>query len=220
MQELERMINIYHIAFIVFLVLTIVCLAASVVLFFVFHIRDIFDMRTGRGAKKKIQKMKELNDQTGRLRPEVVANTPVHLSPEERVSAPVTEKRTGSSSQQTVPVMPQGSSGTTQRNRTTADSDRNGSQETTLLSDMGSQETTLLSDMGSQETMVLTEQGTKEASSQEEHKTQKNVSRAGEPETTTLTPHQEEDMQNNQKTLPGAFQIEKEILWVHTDEIL
>lgn len=68
MQELERLINIYHMAFIVFLILAILFFIISVILFFRFNIRGIFDMKTGRGARKTIQKMEELNAQTGKLR--------------------------------------------------------------------------------------------------------------------------------------------------------
>ena len=59
MQELEQLIKIYHAAFIAFLVLAVVFFVTSVILFFKFNIRGIFDMKTGRGARKTIQKMKE-----------------------------------------------------------------------------------------------------------------------------------------------------------------
>lgn len=158
MQELERMIKIYHTAFIVFLILTILFLVVSIVLFFRFNIRGIFDMRTGRGARKTIQKMQEINAQTGKLRQDVVTHTPVNLQGAERISAPPTEKRIKEA------------------------------QETTLLTDQGSQETTLLHDYN--ETTVLSSEMTKE------------------------TPQPES------KKLPGAFKIEKEIIWIHTEEML
>lgn len=169
MQELERMIKIYHTAFIVFLILTILFMVVSVVLFFRFNIRGIFDMRTGRGARKTIQKMQEINAQTGKLRQDVVTHTPVNLQGAERISAPPTEKRI-KEAQETEALSNQGS------------------QETTLLSDQGSQETTLLHDYN--ETTVLSSELTKE------------------------TPQPES------KKLPGAFKIEKEIIWIHTEEML
>lgn len=175
MQELERMINIYHIAFIVFLIMTIVFLVVSVILFFRFNIRGIFDMRTGRGARKTIQKMQEINDQTGKLRQEVVTNTPVKLPPEERIAAPSTEKR--------------------MRNSYTEED----SQKNELLTDQGAQETTLLSEQGSQETILLHEYN----------------------ETTVLSQNRTEDIPQLEKIkLPGAFKIEKEIMWIHTEEML
>lgn len=137
MQELERMISIYHAAFITFLILTVVFFIVSVILFFRFNIRGIFDMRTGRGAKKTIQKMQELNDQTGKLRQDIITNTPVSLSPSQRISAPPTEDRV-------------------------------------IVSD----------DCGATE--ILTEI----------------------------------DPQPGKVDLPGAFKIEKEIMWVHTQEVL
>lgn len=169
MQELERMIKIYHTAFIVFLILTILFLVVSVVLFFRFNIRGIFDMRTGRGARKTIQKMQEINAQTGKLRQDVVTHTPVNLQGAERISAPPTEKRI-KEAQETEALSNQGS------------------QETALLSNQGSQETTLLHDYN--ETTVLSSELTKE------------------------TPQPES------KKLPGAFKIEKEIIWIHTEEML
>ncbi|MDD2980446.1 MAG: hypothetical protein PHN80_10780 [Hespellia sp.] len=92
MQQLEQMINIYHTAFIVSLILFIVFLAVTIFLFFFFDIRKIFDIRTGRGAKRKIQKMEEINAQTGKLRQDMVGQTPSVLSPEERITYPVTSK--------------------------------------------------------------------------------------------------------------------------------
>lgn len=72
MQKLEQMINIYHTAFIIFLVLTILFLLLSVFLFFKLNIREIYDLRTGRGARRKIQEMEEINERTGKLREDVV----------------------------------------------------------------------------------------------------------------------------------------------------
>lgn len=171
MQELERMIKIYHIAFIVFLILTIVFLLLSVILFFRFNIRGIFDMRTGRGAKRTIQKMQELNDQTGKLREDVVNYTASRLASEDRIQLPpITQK-------ETKPLARPGSYG-------------DGSQETTLLhGGDGSQETTLLyGGDNSQETTVLS---------------------------------QNQNIQQPVKLdLPGAFKIEKELMWINTKEIL
>lgn len=179
MQELERMISIYHIAFIVFLILTIVFLVTSVILFFRFNIRGIFDMRTGRGARRTIQKMEELNAQTGKLRQEVITNTPISLSPQERISAPVTEKRTGNTF---------GQAASTGNVQVRSPAEAEGAQETELLNDFGAQETTLLHDFN---------------------------------ETTVLSSELIQDTPQPEKLkLPGAFRIEKEIMWIHTEEKL
>lgn len=172
MQELERMISIYHVAFIIFLILTIVFLVVSVVLFFRFDIRGIFDMRTGRGARKTIQKMQELNDQTGKLRQDVITNTPVNLSPKDRIAPPPTEKRLVSVQED--------------------------SQKTELLSGQTAAGQSLVEE-GSQETTLLHDYN----------------------ETTVLSQGQMVDApQPAKKNLPGAFNIDKEIMWVHTDEII
>lgn len=197
MQELEKMINIYHTAFIVFLILTIVFLVVSIVLFFVFNIPSIFDMKTGRGAKRKIREMKELNDQTGKLRQDVAANTPVRLAAEERISAPPTEKRRNVFHDQERPA---------QNVQTQASSYQEKSQANIDSYSEGSQETTLLSE-GSQETMLLSEQGTTLLDTYNE--------------ITILSSDQTMDIpQSEQKKLPGAFKIDKEIIWIHTEEML
>lgn len=163
MQELERMINIYHTAFLIFLILTIVFLFVSVFLFFKFDIRGIFDLRSGRGARKTIQKMQELNDQTGKLRESPVTATPAGLSGEERIAAPPTEKKDASSHEED-------------------------SQQTELLSQQCGQRDTVCEAVD---------------------------------ETTLLSSGQMQDIsQPEKRKLPGMFKIEKEIMWVHTEEVL
>lgn len=92
MQETEKIISLYHTGFIVCLVLFILFLLVTVLLFFRFDIRNVIDLRTGRGAKKTIQKMEEINAKTGKLRQEMTAQTPSVLRPEERVILPPTEE--------------------------------------------------------------------------------------------------------------------------------
>lgn len=158
MQELETMISIYHAAFITFLILAILFLVISIILFFRFDIRGIFDMKTGRGARKAIQKMQELNDQTGKLRQESVTAGRSEMPPQDRISAPPTEKR------------------------------QEDSQKTDILVNEESQETALLSECN---------------------------------ETTILSSNEVQEVPQPEKIkLPGAFKIEKEIMWVHTEERL
>lgn len=95
MQELERMISIYHTAFVVSLVLAILFFAVSVVLFFRFDIRKIFDMRTGRAEKRTIREMEELNAQTGKLRPDMKPYTSNKLKIEDRITYPITTEIQG-----------------------------------------------------------------------------------------------------------------------------
>ena len=280
MQELERTINICHTAFIVFLILAIVFLAVSVIFFFWFNIRGIYDMRTGRGARKTIQKIQELNDQTGKLREDIVANTPVSLLPENRIVAPPV-KETGAGktergyqaqdtgdmrhSRETWNSYAKGSQETAlpggEGSQETALSGGEGSQETALLGGEGSQETALLGGEGSQETALSGRDGSqetmllgaetgrthladgsqetmllrgdglkenealaavKEASGYAESAEQRTERRLSYGETTVLAACQIQDNPNPARTtdLPGTFKIEKEIMWIHTEEML
>ena len=63
----ESLIGLYHSGFIICLAFAILFFIVSVVLFFVFHIKEIFDMKTGRAQKKKIDEMEKENALTGRL---------------------------------------------------------------------------------------------------------------------------------------------------------
>ena len=67
MQETEQLISLYHTAFIVFLILTIVFALISVLIFFQFRIKDVFDFKTGRGQKRTIRQMEEENAKTGKI---------------------------------------------------------------------------------------------------------------------------------------------------------
>ena len=55
-------------SFIVCLVLGIVCLALAVLFFFLFDIPNVYLVKTGKGARRTIKKMEEINAETGRLR--------------------------------------------------------------------------------------------------------------------------------------------------------
>ena len=68
MQETEQLIAIYHTGFIICLCLTILFAVLSVVIFFRFKIRRVFDFLTGRAQKRTIRQMEEENAQTGKLR--------------------------------------------------------------------------------------------------------------------------------------------------------
>lgn len=160
MQELERMIKIYHTAFVICLVLGILFLLAAIFMFFKFDIKKIVDMRTGRGAKRTIQKMEEINARTGKLRQDMVPHTPLRLNPDERITYPVTTAN---------PTTP----------KPEADSRK--------MESGGNEETTMLYQ---------------------------------ESETTVLSENMTKETQQRKSELPGAFKIEKEIIWVHTKEIL
>ena len=62
MQETEQLITLYHTGFIIFLILTILFAALSVLLFFLFKIRRVFDYLTGRAEKDRVfRQMEEEN---------------------------------------------------------------------------------------------------------------------------------------------------------------
>ena len=65
---MEQAANIFNIAFIAVLVMGIVFLIISVVLFFVFDIKTIYSIRSGRAEAKAIKEMSQANAQSGRLR--------------------------------------------------------------------------------------------------------------------------------------------------------
>lgn len=210
MQKLEQMINIYHTAFIIFLVLTILFLLLSIFLFFKLNIREIYDMRTGRGARRKIQEMEEINERTGKLRDEVVQKNydepeydimPQSKSePLQEIKHKVTYQDGGraAASVDRSPVV-EGVSGMEDTSLL------NDESATTLLSDESA--TTLLSDdsqtpllSGESETAVL---GNHELTETEE---------SSQLESGLVSEEKEEKV--------GTFNIEKEIMLIHTDEIL
>lgn len=210
MQKLEQMINIYHTAFIIFLVLTILFLLLSIFLFFKLNIREIYDMRTGRGARRKIQEMEEINERTGKLRDEVVQKNydepeydimPQSKSePLQEIKHKVTYQDGGraAASVDRSPVV-EGVSGMEDTSLL------NDESATTLLSDESA--TTLLSDdsqtpllSGESETAVL---GNHELTETEE---------SNQLESGLVSEEKEEKV--------GTFNIEKEIMLIHTDEIL
>lgn len=67
MNDTQNLINIFETGFIICLAFCILFFIISVVLFFVFDIKTIFSIRTGRAQKKKIGEMTQQNELTGRL---------------------------------------------------------------------------------------------------------------------------------------------------------
>lgn len=193
MQELERMIKIYHTAFVICLVLGILFLIIAVFMFFKFDIKKIVDMRTGRGAKKTIQKMEEINARTGKLRQDMVPHTPLRLNPDERITYPVT------AANPTPPgITPQRTAGQTESMQSSVSQQNVTSPLANTMEAEGSGETELLSGAGNEETTILYQ----------------------ESETTVLSENMTQETQQRKLKLPGAFKIEKEIIWIHTNEIL
>lgn len=67
MDNTEQLITIYHTGFIASLVLLLTGIALAVLFFFIFDIRKIYMMRTGKAKQQTINEMKERNLKTGKL---------------------------------------------------------------------------------------------------------------------------------------------------------
>ena len=67
MDNTERLISIYHTGFVVSAILLVAGILLAILFFFLFDIRTIFLIRTGRAKQQTIDEMKEKNLQTGRL---------------------------------------------------------------------------------------------------------------------------------------------------------
>lgn len=67
MDNTERLINIYHTGFIVCAILLLVGIALAVLFFFMFDIRNVYMIRTGRAKQKTIEEMQARNLKTGKL---------------------------------------------------------------------------------------------------------------------------------------------------------
>lgn len=228
MQKLEQMINIYHTAFIIFLVLTILFLLLSIFLFFKLNIREIYDMRTGRGARRKIQEMEEINERTGKLRDEVVQknyDAPEYDIMPQSKSEPLQEMKhkvtyqeggraAASVDRSPVVEVVSGMEETSLLNDESATTLLSDESATTLLSDES--QTTLLSDdsqttLLSGDSQITLLSGESETSVLDNHELTENEG-TSQLERGSVSEEKEEKV--------GTFNIEKEVMLIHTDEIL
>lgn len=67
MAQAQQQIELFHTLFQVCLSIFIVGLILSVLFFFLFNIRKIFNSRSGRSVKRAVQAMEESNARTGKL---------------------------------------------------------------------------------------------------------------------------------------------------------
>lgn len=203
MQETEQLIALYHTAFILFLVLTVVFALLSVLIFFRFNIKEVFDFKTGRGQRRTIRQMEEENAKTGKLRQDYAAantSSDLYQTPSGDIPPiiyPVTEQmNTGTEPTEQTSInvqnyMPGAGNAMDGRNRKDFSvSTGDGSEETTLLEkNAGREETTLLG-------------GYKEETS-------------SESETVVLS---QDMLAAAMAKAVGRFEIVKENIWIHTDE--
>lgn len=68
MQQMQQQINMFRILFYMCLGLCIAFLILSVIFFFKFNIRNIFNVITGRSVRKTVQSMEEKNAHIGSLK--------------------------------------------------------------------------------------------------------------------------------------------------------
>lgn len=205
-------INLYHTGFIVCLCLMILFIGISIILFFVFRIRDVFDFMTGRGQKRTIRMMEEANARTGKLREDYIPNTSSDLQRTPSgsipaVSYPVTQP-TDTGREPTAKIPRQVSAEEKTYAPTAAPSE--GSEETELLMDMGSEETQLLMDMGAEETQLLDSTVAERAEA---------AADPGYGETVVLSSCQSDDAAGKGR-FPGQFIIIKDTMLIHTDELI
>ena len=198
MEETQQLISLFHTGFIICLVLTILFAALSIFLFFFLRIRNVFDNMTGRAERRTIRMMEEENAKTGKLRQDyLAANTSgsLYTTPSGNIPPiiyPPTEP-TNTGTEKTEPTLrnAEGSSRTD-----LLKSENDGSEATTLLRGEGSEETTLLN------------QG------------------EGSGETTLLTPEMEaafraqQEAEKTEEKPKWKFDIIKENMWIHTDEVI
>lgn len=223
MQETEQLITLYHTGFIIFLILTILFAALSVLLFFLFKIRRVFDYLTGRAEKRTIRQMEEENAQTGKLRqdtyiPESTGDLyttpsgsipPVIYPPTGEVATggePTEKMHTGvSRKDEKTELLPEGSEETTLLQG-------DGSEETTLLNG-GSEETTLLNGNADEKTELLNNGGSSDSDAAA-------PMYGTQGETMLLTPELEKAMQEERQKKPysGRFEIIKDMMLIHTEE--
>lgn len=216
-------INLYHTGFIVCLCLMILFIGISIILFFVFRIRDVFDFMTGRGQKRTIRMMEEANARTGKLREDYIPNTSSDLQRTPSgsipaVSYPVTQP-TDTGREPTAKIPRQVSAEEKTYAPTAAPSE--GSEETELLMDMGSEETQLLMDMGAEETQLLNHGGNEETQLLDSTVAERAEAAAdpGYGETVVLSSCQSDDAAGKGR-FPGQFIIIKDTMLIHTDELI
>ena len=227
-------INLYHTGFIVCLCLMILFIGISIILFFVFRIRDVFDFMTGRGQKRTIRMMEEANARTGKLREDYIPNTSSDLQRTPSgsipaVSYPVTQPTdTGREPTSKIPRQ----AGAEEKTYAPTAAPSEGSEETELLMNMGSEETQLLMDMGAEETQLLKDAGNEETQlldhggNEETQLLDSTVAERAEAaadpgygETVVLSSCQSDDAAGKGR-FPGQFIIIKDTMLIHTDELI
>lgn len=208
MGDTEQLIGLYHTGFMICLALTILFIALSIFLFFKLKIRDVFNILTGRAQKRSIRMMEEENAKTGKLRRDYVptnTSSDLYTTPSGGIPpvvyTPPEDTGAGKTAEGPFPVA-------SSISRPAGE----GSEATTLLHEgEGSEATTLLHEgEGSEATTLLYQEDVPAKPAD-----------AGAPgETMLLTPEMESAGNTEPPKMPGRFQITKDEIWIHTDEMI
>ena len=224
MGDTEQLIGLYHTGFMICLALTILFIALSIFLFFKLKIRDVFNILTGRAQKRSIRMMEEENAKTGKLRRDYVptnTSSDLYTTPSGGIPpvvyTPPEDTGAGKTAEGPFPVA-------SSISRPAGE----GSEATTLLHEgEGSEATTLLHEgEGSEATTLLHEgEGSEATTLLYQEDVPAKPADAGAPgETMLLTPEMEAEMESAGNTeppkMPGRFQITKDEIWIHTDEMI
>ncbi len=187
----------YRYIFIGAAILCAVMLIITVILFFVLNIRKVIGDLTGKNAKKEIQKIRQINEESGDKR---------------HKSSSVNRKRgkiTDKISESNMPAQKKANIDTgivtakiaTQNLNADNDSNQAATEETDVLISAMSEETSLLNETGANETSLLGESNGNETALLNETAN----------ETTVLNQNIEQQF---------VFEIEKDITFIHTNEVI
>lgn len=207
MQGAEQSISLYHTFFLIFLVLTVIFALLSVLIFFKFRIRQVFDFMTGRGEKRTIRQMEEENAKTGKLRQEYAAvntSSDLYRTPSGSIPPiiyPTTERiNTGTEpTEQTAAARQQGSMPDSQM-------PLDGSAPTDILGKGQSK--------SEAPSYVRRNEGSEETTLLNGNNTEQGLSSEGETEVL----NQDMLLLAARARAAGRFEIVKENMWIHTEE--
>lgn len=204
--------SVFDTCFWICLSFTILFLVISLILFFLFDIRTIFSIRTGRAKAKTIKEMELANSQTGRLRVKGKTNT-------SKLG------KTESKPRRAAVITPPQSN--TQVNTHTAENvDKNytsnyGNEATEVL-DQGSGDTELL-DQGSEETSLLSQNSGKgnipvQSNINDESGTP--TTDLSELNTSVLSGQSNINQSSSSQVKDIGFTIIKKVMLIHTEETI
>lgn len=190
MEDVVGKIQAFHNLFLVCLVLAVLCLALAVILFFVLDIKSVIGYLTGRRAKKQIQALEESSAASGRLMSRERSNMQ-YMAQEIKEDMGVRGTVTPGARKVENAVS----------NDQTAKTEQGGDELTSLLRD----------DNGGQETSLLSQRPQEMAEVHQTGENNKPAKVLADGSTAVL-----EDI-----NVPiGTFNIEKEIILIHAEEVI